>query len=216
MLTRCAVFAAAIVVASSAQGALLAHEAAHVLQQTAGGVTQSPMASLQFLMQAADFGLSRETQADGSVVTNPLYKDRTMQGENPLYTGDIGASRAALTVNDIQFIEWTFGEVTWSLHSEGIIHRDVAARNVLLRTSQGDYMSALGDELVFSSEGGYRADVGPIRWMAPESMRLYLGGTRSDDYIDITPFAFFDSIPVPAPSSALPLAMAAVVLRRRR
>ncbi|MFG0275135.1 MAG: protein kinase [Phycisphaerales bacterium] len=216
MLIRAAAVAAVVAVAPSSQGALLGHETWHVLQQTSGGVTQSPLAQMQFVMQTSDFGMSRVTQSDGSVVTNPLYEGRGMQGENPLYNGDLSAGRAALTVNDIQFIEWTFGAVTWSLHSEGVVHRDVAARNVLLRTTQGDYMSAAGEELIFSSEAGLRADVGPIRWMAPESMRLYLGGQRSADYIDITPFAFFDSIPVPAPASALPLAAGMLALRRRR
>lgn len=155
------------------------------------------------------------TEPDG--VTNPLYEGQTHTVSNPIYQG--GNRAGELFASDVISLSITFGSIT-HLHAEGIIHRDIATRNVLLSTSQGDFsvdLVAEGIDWIFSSDAPADATVGPIRWMAPESLRLYMGGdTQSTDYIDIDPFFYFDSTPVPAPATAPLLALGALIVRRRR
>lgn len=59
------------------------------------------------------------------------------------------------------------------LHSHNIVHRDVAARNVLLSHNEPkltDFgLSRLVEER--STHGTTKSELGPIRWMAPESLR---------------------------------------------
>ena len=62
------------------------------------------------------------------------------------------------------------------LHSEGVIHRDVAARNVLvdahLHVRVADFGFARLKEAGRSQKGGYTtSNVGPIKWSAPEAIR---------------------------------------------
>ena len=63
------------------------------------------------------------------------------------------------------------------LHHEGIVHRDIAARNVLIGESYQGYISDLGLARLFENpnevdEGNTtKSNVGPVRWMAPEAMR---------------------------------------------
>jgi hypothetical protein len=58
------------------------------------------------------------------------------------------------------------------LHSNNIVHRDLAARNVLLHQGEPkitDFgMSRVVDE---QQRGTTKSELGPIRWMAPESLR---------------------------------------------
>jgi hypothetical protein len=58
------------------------------------------------------------------------------------------------------------------LHSNNIVHRDLAARNVLLNQGEPkitDFgMSRVVDE---QQRGTTKSELGPIRWMAPESLR---------------------------------------------
>jgi hypothetical protein len=58
------------------------------------------------------------------------------------------------------------------LHKNSIIHRDLAARNVLLSGGQpkiSDFgLSRLVDD---TRQGTTKSDLGPVRWMAPESLR---------------------------------------------
>ena len=59
------------------------------------------------------------------------------------------------------------------LHSNNIVHRDVAARNVLVHQNEPkltDFgMSRLIDEQ--QQRGTTKSELGPIRWMAPESLK---------------------------------------------
>lgn len=140
-----------------------------------------------------------------------IYEDDATGGENPLYQARMSAGGLVFTDSS--------GDTTamYHLHGEGIVHRDVAARNVMkvdmydgggkyvgeagfvADTGGGKYsfMNELGDttatyggngmrlaegnitrtyfcpdSLVMKSKGG---DVGPIAWMAPESIRMSSG-----------------------------------------
>jgi len=68
------------------------------------------------------------------------------------------------------------------LSSEGLIHRDLAARNVLLNASLvpavADFgMSRLAEE---NSAVYSKAEVGPLKWMAPESLNKKVYSQKSD------------------------------------
>jgi predicted Ser/Thr protein kinase len=59
------------------------------------------------------------------------------------------------------------------LHSNNIVHRDIAARNILLHNDEAkvtDFgMSRLIDEQ--QQRGTTKSELGPIRWMAPEALK---------------------------------------------
>jgi predicted Ser/Thr protein kinase len=66
------------------------------------------------------------------------------------------------------------------LHSNNIVHRDLAARNVLLHQGEPkitDFgMSRVVDE---HQRGTTKSELGPIRWMAPESLKNKQYSTKS-------------------------------------
>jgi len=69
------------------------------------------------------------------------------------------------------------------LHKEGIIHRDLAARNVLLDKDYEPIISDFGLSRVVgvaSQSAVTKSDVGPIKWMPPESLVNKTYGTKSD------------------------------------
>jgi hypothetical protein len=67
------------------------------------------------------------------------------------------------------------------LHANNIVHRDVAARNVLLHQNEAkitDFgMSRLIDEQ--KQHGTTKSELGPIRWMAPESLKAKQYSSKS-------------------------------------
>jgi len=68
------------------------------------------------------------------------------------------------------------------LHRENIVHRDLAARNILLDELGTAKISDFGMARVLDGEkGGQTAsNIGPIRWMSPESIRYKQYSTKSD------------------------------------
>jgi len=67
------------------------------------------------------------------------------------------------------------------LHSEGVFHRDLAARNVLLTSGGQAKISDFG--LSRTGSGGVSQTVtktGPLKWMAPESIRYRVYSVQSD------------------------------------
>jgi len=69
------------------------------------------------------------------------------------------------------------------LHSENIIHRDLAARNVLLSSSLEPKISDFGMSREQQEAGQVsktNSNVGPIKWMAPESIRFQTYSVKSD------------------------------------
>ncbi len=167
----------------------------------------------------------QETQTDSGKATNPLYKDKGIKGDNPLYNGSRGSEPGSeLEVGDFASVLFTLSTPSLGLARDGIIHRDLAARNILLRTAQGDYSGGFGPaSLGFSSDGplDFRATAGdppiPIRWTPTETIRLFLGGdANSGMYIDLTLGTELRTFVVPAPGSAWVGLVTLAALRRRR
>ncbi|CAN0190357.1 unnamed protein product, partial [Hapterophycus canaliculatus] len=60
------------------------------------------------------------------------------------------------------------------LHREGVVHRDLASRNLLLDDGFHVRISDFGFSRVkreCASRGYTRSDMGPIKWTSPEAMR---------------------------------------------
>jgi len=68
------------------------------------------------------------------------------------------------------------------LHNHNIIHRDLAARNILLCGTGDPKISDFGMSRILQKEdeGKTKANVGPIRWMAPESLAKRTYSKKSD------------------------------------
>jgi len=72
------------------------------------------------------------------------------------------------------------------LHAEGIVHRDLAARNLLLTKTLEVKVSDFGMSRVLlvgqANSAVTQTDVGPLKWMAPESILEKTYSTKSDVY----------------------------------
>jgi serine/threonine protein kinase len=68
------------------------------------------------------------------------------------------------------------------LHNHNLIHRDLAARNILLSGTGDPKISDFGMSRLLQKEdeGKTKANVGPIRWMAPESLAKQTYSKKSD------------------------------------
>jgi len=75
----------------------------------------------------------------------------------------------------------------YHLHFEGIVHRDLATRNVLLNQGLVPKISDFGLSRVFNSteaniQNQTKSTVGPLRWMAPESLNNRMYSNKSDSW----------------------------------
>jgi predicted Ser/Thr protein kinase len=71
----------------------------------------------------------------------------------------------------------------YHLHQSNIVHRDLAARNVLLTGDNQPKIADFGMSRLLQTDkdaGATKSDSGPIRWMAPESLRDKSYSTKSD------------------------------------
>jgi len=86
-----------------------------------------------------------ETPEAAGIVKNPMFQSKGLAGTNPM-PGDRGRRTPGdpLEAADFLSITVTFSETTHFLHSPGIVHRDIAARNILLATTKGVYVSDFG------------------------------------------------------------------------
>jgi serine/threonine protein kinase len=68
------------------------------------------------------------------------------------------------------------------LHEHNIVHRDLAARNILLTGSGDPKISDFGMSRILQKEeeGKTKKNLGPIRWMAPESLAQRTYSKKSD------------------------------------
>jgi len=70
------------------------------------------------------------------------------------------------------------------LHREGIVHRDLAARNVLLGSGFQVKIADFGLSRVSDTNAKQanqtKSDTGPLKWMAPEAIKLRVYSTMSD------------------------------------
>jgi serine/threonine protein kinase len=97
-----------------------------------------------------------------------------------------GSLQAALESDEIsssQKRQWILGVANGlaHLHSHKIVHRDLAARNIMLSHNEPkltDFgMSRLVEEQ--NLHGTTKSELGPIKWMAPESLRNKEYSTKS-------------------------------------
>jgi proto-oncogene tyrosine-protein kinase Ret len=70
----------------------------------------------------------------------------------------------------------------YHLHKFNIIHRDLAARNILLTTTGSPKISDFGMSrlLHVADVGKTYSNIGPIRWMAPESLAQQIYSKKTD------------------------------------
>jgi len=72
------------------------------------------------------------------------------------------------------------------LHAEGVIHRELAARNLLLDPTLSIKITDFGMSRIISSQEGAadvtKSDVGPLKWMAPECILEKQYSQKSDVY----------------------------------
>lgn len=153
----------------------------------------------------------------GPIENNPIYDGQVLTADNPLYS----ASGEPGTPEVVQSIRFELDNTRLAhLHKDNVVHRDIATRNFLVTTDQGDYVSDVDAFLLFGNDGppDLRTHVGPVRWMAPETLKLHrIGSTDPNDVIEIQSFSFFHANYVPAPTVfVLALPAMALISRRRR
>lgn len=198
---------------SAADAARIKHDLQIEMERRSGGV----IAAVDFT-DGAD-GTDVPLAVDGSGVTNPIYQDKGVSGQNPIYGGGdrAGAPGDFATVYAIVL---QFDPVS-HLAAEGIIHRDIAARNILLFSTLGTYSSTPADTALFSSDGPLDYASAPSVWTLQSDITLYLNGDplNVDDCWVMRAGSTITATPVPTPSTTLLLCAAAAApcaQRRRR
>ena len=184
--------------------------------QPAGALSLRPHPNVVVMTGIGNVDVEAVTTPSGPV-TNPLYNGTPVSGTNPLFENRLGLSPLdEFETRDFSSIGSQFSFLGWADRS-GIIHRDLATRNVLLSTARGTFSSLPGAQFTFGSDA--QADVRPpnipIRWTAPESLRLYLNGDVSTNaYFEAT--ITLDWTVIPSPGAAALLGLSGVIAARRR
>ncbi|KAL3989332.1 Protein tyrosine kinase family protein [Acanthocheilonema viteae] len=86
-----------------------------------------------------------------------------------------------LRIKDLISFSWQISNGLEYLSSIGYVHRDVAARNVLVKATNickiADFgLCRLSDSFIYTGRGGRL----PLKWMAPESLRSYEYSIKTD------------------------------------
>ena len=153
--------------------------------------------------------------ADQNGNTNPLYESQQHESTNPLYGG---GDRGGL-VSMIRSLSYERGPITAeTLPRDNIVHRDIAARNMLLATDFGMFRAQDGEEFFFESLApqDYIGD-GPVTWSIAGAVRLYLDGDpTSGSFIEFGEGLSFTETIVPAPGAAALFGIAGAAAWRRR
>jgi serine/threonine protein kinase len=70
----------------------------------------------------------------------------------------------------------------YHLHKHNIVHRDLAARNILLTSGGDPKISDFGLSRILEQvdEGKTKCKIGPVCWMAPESIGQQVYSKKSD------------------------------------
>ncbi len=111
-------------------------------------------------------------------IDNPMYNDNQMNGENPIYEGSTeNSSNPLYEANNSQNENPLYEEEGISNDGDGAIdwqeiELPFSIENPLAKESGWQESTA-------SDRSGTKSNVGPIRWMAPESLR---GGKKGYDY----------------------------------
>lgn len=157
-------------------------------------------------------------EAAGGGVTNPLFKDNKLSGQNPIYNGGdrAGSPGDFATISSIAL---EFDEVSF-LHDQGVVHRDVAARTVVIASDLGWYALPDGATALFSSDGVPDYSAAPTVWVLTADVTAFLHGDPAniDDAWVLRAGSTITATPVPAPGAALALGAAGLVggVRRHR
>ena len=106
-------------------------------------------------------GALKEVQTADGPATNPLYQDSPLRGDNPLYEPAASPGEPGFISSILIDVE----AVTSFSRGGGIVHRDLATRNVLLSTSLGDFTldEALVGINILGSDGPADYESGSVR-----------------------------------------------------
>jgi serine/threonine protein kinase len=66
------------------------------------------------------------------------------------------------------------------LHENQVIHRDIAARNILMSNKVAKLSDFRMSRHITVDKGITKSEVGPLRWMAPESIRDRVYSSKTD------------------------------------
>eukprot|EP00753_Platysulcus_tardus_P014675 PLAT4429.1.p1 GENE.PLAT4429.1~~PLAT4429.1.p1 ORF type:complete len:513 (-),score=214.74 PLAT4429.1:443-1981(-) len=115
-----------------------------------------------------------------SIVTKFMSR---MSCDDVLVKPGPGNMRATLSMAQLLRMAMDTAAGIMHLHREGVIHRDLACRNLLVddhfRVRVADFGFSRTKE-VTASKGYTHSAVGPIKWMAPEALRRKIYNERTD------------------------------------
>jgi len=97
--------------------------------------------------------------------------------------------KSKLEIEETQIAEILSGAAAgiYHLHKEGLVHRDIAARNILLEKVESKLIAKIADFglsrlLDGPADQSTKSEIGPTRWMAPESLRERKYSQKADSW----------------------------------